>query len=176
MSKNILILNGSPRKGGNSDLLCGKLTEGALESGHAVRQIYLQDCTIGGCRACYACQKTGSCIQKDDMGEILAEMKKADVLVLASPVYFYSVSAQMKLLIDRTLPDYLKLEGKEFVFVVTSADGEQADRRAMDALYGLTDCVPKAKIVGTICGTAWKKGEVVGTAAMDEAYALGKQL
>ena len=90
MSKQVLILAGSPRKGGNSDLLCDEFARGAREAGHTVKKIYVQDQRIGPCRACYGCRGTGACVQKDDMAAILEKMVEADVLVLATPVYFYS--------------------------------------------------------------------------------------
>ena len=99
MSKRILILAGSPRKNGNSAALCRAFARGAEESGHQVETIFLRDKKIGFCLACYHCKKSGGiCIIKDDMADILDKMNAADVLVMASPVYFYSVDAQMKLM------------------------------------------------------------------------------
>ena len=104
MSKRILILAGSPRKNGNSAALCRDFARGAEDSGHQVETIFLRDKKIGFCLACYHCKKSGGiCIIKDDMADILDKMNAADVLVMASPVYFYSVYAQMKALIDRTV-------------------------------------------------------------------------
>lgn len=115
MSKNVLILSGSPRKRGNSDLLCDELLRGVLDAGHKAEKIRIPEKKIGFCRACYACKDTGVCVVKDDMAEILQKMVDADVLVLASPVYFYSIDAQMKALIDRTLARWLELKNKEFI-------------------------------------------------------------
>ena len=98
--KNILIISASPRKNGNSQLLCEQFAQGAKEQGHNVNLIRLMDKNIGFCRACYACRGTGVCAIKDDMAEVLQKMIDADVLVLASPVYFYSIDAQLKALID----------------------------------------------------------------------------
>ena len=103
MSKNILILSGSPRKGGNSDLLCDEFMRGAREAGHRVKKIRVAEKKIGYCSGCYHCEKSGGvCAKKDDMADILQKIIDADVLVLASPVYFYSIDAQLKALIDRT--------------------------------------------------------------------------
>ena len=102
--KNILILSGSPRKGGNSDLLCDEFLRGAQESGNKVEKIFLRNKKIGYCNACYYCKKSGGkCTIQDDMSEILDKMQAADVIVLASPVYFYSIDAQMKAVIDRSV-------------------------------------------------------------------------
>ena len=85
MSKGILILSASPRKGGNSDLLCDQFAKGAEEAGHQVEKIRVQEKKISPCLACYGCRNTGVCVQKDDMASILDKMVKADVLVLATP-------------------------------------------------------------------------------------------
>ena len=96
MSKKVLILSCSPRKGGNSDYLCEQFLKGAREAGHDVEKIFVSEKNIGYCRACYACRKTHKCIIKDDMAEILDKMIQADILVLSSLVYFYSIHAQIK--------------------------------------------------------------------------------
>ena len=101
--KKILILAGSPRKNGNSAALCREFARGAEESGHHTELVFLRDKKIGYCLACYHCKENGICAIKDDMADILDKMNVADVIVMASPVYFYSIDAQMKALIDRTV-------------------------------------------------------------------------
>lgn len=102
MNKNVLILSGSPRKGGNSDLLCDEFLRGALEAGNQAEKIFIRGKKIAPCSACYYCKDHGgACAIKDDMAEILDKMQAADVIVMASPVYFYSIDAQMKAVIDR---------------------------------------------------------------------------
>ena len=97
MSKKVLILSGSPRKDGNSDILCNEFMRGALESGNEVEKIRVAEKKIGFCRACYYCrQSEGICAVKDDMAEVLQKIINADVIVLASPIYFYSIDAQLK--------------------------------------------------------------------------------
>lgn len=175
MSKKILVISGSPRKGGNSDLLCDEFIKGASESGNTVEKIYLKDKKIGFCTACYGCIETHQCVQKDDMKEILDKMKESDVIVLASPVYFYSVDAQMKVMIDRTLPEYLQITEKDFYFIATAADSKDLMERTMDVFRGYTDCLPGSKVKGLIYGAgAWEKGDILGKAAMAEAYKAGK--
>ncbi|MCE4664501.1 flavodoxin family protein, partial [Clostridioides difficile] len=94
MSKNVLIVSASPRKGGNSDLLCDQFIQGVLESKNQVEKIFLKDKDINYCTGCGACyEKEANCSQTDDMGEILEKMIGADVIVLATPVYFYTMNA-----------------------------------------------------------------------------------
>ena len=178
MSKKILILSGSPREGGNSGTLCAQFARGAEEAGHTVELIRLHTKKMGFCTACYACKKTGVCVQKDDMAEILEKMGAADVIVLSTPVYFYQMTAQMKTLIDRTMASYYDqtLAGKEFYFIVTAAEEKPALERTMDGLKGLTDCIPNAKVRGRIYGAgAWQLGDIQGNSAMEEAYEMGRR-
>ncbi len=175
--KSVLIIAGSPRKGGNSDLLCDEFMYGAIGAGNAAEKIYLQEKTVGGCLACYGCRETRKCVQKDDMAEILKKIMRADVIVLATPVYFYAMSGQMNTMIDRTLPCYREIIDKEFYFIVTAADKKASMERAMDGLYGFTDCLPGAKIMGTIYGEGvYEKGEITSTRAMKDAYEMGKRV
>lgn len=173
--KKLLVLSGSPRKGGNSDMLCDQFIKGAEEAGHSATKIYVRDCKIGSCNACYACQKSGICVQKDDMTDILQQMINADIIVLATPVYFYSMDGQMKTLIDRTLPRYTEIKDKDFYFIATAAAGKSAMERTIDSLRGFTDCLPKAHVKGVVYGAgAWQLGDIQGNKAMREAYEAGK--
>ena len=146
MAKKVLILSASPRKGGNSDLLCDQFAKGAEEAGHQVEKVRVQEKKIAPCLACYGCRNTGVCVQKDDMAGILDKLVKADVLVLATPVYFYSMDGQLKTLIDRTLPRYTEIRDKEVYFIATAAAGRGAMERTMDAMRGFTDCLIDIRI------------------------------
>lgn len=111
MSKKILILSASPRRNGNSDILCSQFALGAGEAGHIVEKVFLKDKHIKYCSGCYTCEKTnGVCAYKDDMPEILQKMIDADVLVLSTPVYFYCMNAQLKTVIDRTVARYTEIK------------------------------------------------------------------
>lgn len=120
--KKVLILSGSPRKGGNSDTLCDEFMKGAIEAGNEVEKVFVADKNIGYCKACYACKDTGICAIKDDMAEVLQKMLDADVIVLSSPVYFYSISAQLKAVIDRTVARWLEFRDKEFYYIMTATE------------------------------------------------------
>ena len=121
--KKVLILSGSPRKGGNSDTLCDEFMKGAIDAGNEVEKIFVAGKNIGYCKGCYACKDTGICVIKDDMAEVLQKMLDADVIVLSSPVYFYSISAQLKAVIDRTVARWLEFRDKEFYYIMTCGRG-----------------------------------------------------
>ena len=102
MAKRVLILSSSPRRGGNSDRLCDEFLRGAAEAGHQVEKIFLRDCTIHYCTGCGLCSREGRpCPQQADAARIIETMVCADVIVMASPVYLYTMSAQLQTLIDR---------------------------------------------------------------------------
>ncbi len=99
---NILVITGSARKNGNSEMLADAFIEGAEESGNTVKKIILHNKKIGPCLDCKYCfRNDGKCIQRDDMDAVYIELAKADMVVIATPVYFYSFSAQLKCLFDR---------------------------------------------------------------------------
>ena len=104
MGKKVLILSTSPRAGGNSETLADEFMRGAAEAGHDVKKICLYDKKINFCKGCLACQATRKCVIHDDAETIVAQMKQADVLAFATPIYFYEMSGQMKTLLDRTNP------------------------------------------------------------------------
>lgn len=179
MSKIVLVLSSSPRRGGNSDRLCDQFILGAREAGHRAEKVFLRDKKINYCIGCEACQGNGgACVQKDDMAEIMAKMLAADVIVMATPVYFYTMAAQMKTLIDRTVCRYTDLRDKELYFIATAAnDSQPAMERTIEGFRGFTSCLSGAKEMGIIYGTgAWKAGEIKGHPAMKQAYELGKSL
>ena len=177
MDKKVLVISASPRKGGNSDLLCDQFIMGTEEAGNKAEKIFLRDYIVNYCRACDACQNNGGiCIQDDDMSNILDKMINADVIVLATPVYFYTMNAQLKTLIDRTYARYISISEKEFYFIATAAvQDKNALKRTIESLRGFTTVLSDAEEKGIICATGvWKKGDVKGTKFMDEAYQMGK--
>lgn len=177
MSKKVLILSGSPRKGGNSDLLCDEFSRGAVEAGNEVEKIFLADKKINYCRGCGVCNTTHCCVMKDDMAEILQKMVVADVIVMATPVYFYTMNGQMKTLIDRTVPQYTEISNKDFYYIVAAADDSHANmEKTLEGFRGFAqDCLEGAVEKGVIYGTgAWNIGDIKNKPAMCEAYEAGK--
>ncbi len=118
-----MILSSSPRRGGNSDLLCDRFLEGARKAGLEVEKIFLKDKKINYCMGCNRCYNgEHPCPQQDDAAEVVGKMVDADVIVMASPVYFYTVCGQMKTLIDRACARYTEMNDKEFYFILTAAE------------------------------------------------------
>lgn len=178
MSKKVLVLSASPRRGGNSDLLCDEFIKGAQEAGSQAEKVFLKDKKINYCTGCGTCSKAKSCSQKDDMSEILEKMVNADVIVMATPVYFYTMNGQMKTLIDRTCPRYSEINNKEFYFIVTAYDSNnQKMERTLEEFRGFTYCLEGPKEKGVIYGTGtWNIGDIKGTPAMRQAYQMGKSV
>lgn len=177
MAKKVLILSGSPRKGGNSDLLCDAFARGAAEAGNEVEKVRVAAKRIHPCSGCYYCRDHGGvCAHKDDMAELLQKMIDADVLVLASPVYFYSIDAQLKAVIDRTVARWLEVKNKEFYYIATMADEEAASAETTLACFrGYADCVEGAVEKGAIvAGGVYEAGKVEGTDYIQQAYQLGR--
>jgi multimeric flavodoxin WrbA len=177
MNKKVLVLSSSPRKGGNSDVLCDQFVLGAQEAGHEAEKIFLKDKKINYCTGCSTCFEKKKCSQKDDMVEILEKMIAADVIVMATPVYFYTMCGQMKTLIDRTCPRYTEISNKEFYFIITAAvNSKQSMERTLEGFRGFTSCLSHPKEKGIIYGTGtWEKGEIIGKPAMKQAFEMGKK-
>lgn len=179
MSKNVLVLSASFRKGGNSDVLCDEFIKGAKEAGHNVEKIHVNDYQINFCHGCGICNTTHKCVQKDDMVKILDKMVNADVIVMGTPVYFYNMNGQMKTLIDRTVPRYEEISNKDFYFILAAADSSRANmERVLESFRGFTeDCLNNAHEKGIVYGTgAWQIGDIKGSPALKEAYEMGKNV
>ena len=179
MPKKVLIISASPRKGGNSDTLCDEFMRGATEAGHTVKKVRLAEQKIGYCTGCGVCNQTHQCILKDDMTGLLDTMKAADVIVLATPVYFYAMNGQLKTFIDRCVPKYTEIKDKDFYFIITAADTDKGImEKVIESLRGFTrDCLSDAHEKGIIYGLGvWQAGDVKRTPALNEAYEMGKKV
>jgi len=173
--KNILIISSSPRKNGNSQMLCEQFKKGAEEKGHTVTLIRLMEKKIGFCRACDGCMRNdGTCVLNDDMEEILKLFQKADVLVLATPVYFYGISAQMKTFIDRTYPIWQHLGKKEVYYIISAGLGEAIIERSLGDLDGFVEHLEEYRIAGRIYATdVMEAGLVKNLDVFEKAYQMG---
>jgi len=183
--KKILIFMGSPRREGNSTLLARQVEAGAKAAGADVENFFLHDLDVKACDACDICRdKTETdCILDDDMRDIFPKLRQADGIVIASPTYWFTVSAQTKLFMDRWYalggPEGYALKGKKFGIVLTYADADPFTSGAVNALRTFQDALKfiEATIVGMVYGSAWKAGEIKDNQeVMEKAYELGKKL
>ena len=177
---NVLVISTSLRAKSNSDVLTERLIAGARDAGHAVEHISLKGKEIKYCIGCLSCMKTQRCVQKDDAAGIAEKVKQADVLVFATPIYYYEMSGQMKTLLDRMNPLY----GTDYRFrrvylLSTAADSAPGtDERAVNGLQGWIECFEKAEFGGALfCGGLNEPGEAANSSdALERAYAFGKNL
>ncbi|MCI9413999.1 MAG: flavodoxin family protein [Clostridiales bacterium] len=177
MSQTILILSTSLRKGGNSDALANEFFRGAKDAGHRVEKVRLSDKTIRFCTGCLACNRTHRCVIHDDADKIAQKMRAADVLVFATPIYYYEMCGQMKTMLDRANPLY----GSDYrfgdIYLLSTAaeDGDDVPRRAENGLQGWIDCFPKARLTGTVfAGGVDAPGSIQGHPALKKAYEMGR--
>lgn len=182
MSKNILIISSSLSKTQNTKKLCEQFEKGAKESNNNVELLELRGKKINFCLGCNTCQNNGgTCVYKDDVPEILDKMIKADIIVLASPIYFYSITGQMKTLIDRCYSKFEQMSNKEFYFILScAAPYEEPFKpdldKAIGTFRGFINCLENIKEKGIIIGDNMEKLETEKTAAYQEAYDLGKNI
>ena len=176
--KRVLIIEGSPRKNGNSQLLCEAFQKGAQDAGHLVDLVRIQEKKIGFCMACDGCMRNGGmCVLRDDMADVLKLFQESDVLVLATPVYFYGVSAQIKTFIDRTYPIWQNLGQKDVYYIVSAGLGEDIINRSLGDLDGFVEHLKDSEVKGRIYApNVMDAGFVKDTELMAKAYQIGKQV
>ena len=177
--KNVLILSTSLRGGSNSELLAKECAKGAEEAGNRVDLLSLKGKNIQYCIGCLACLKTGKCVQKDDAQEIMEKLRRADVLVFATPIYYYEMSGQMKVLIDRMNAMYsLNYKFRDVYLLTTAAEDEpEVPKRAEMGLTGWIDCYPKSHLAATLfCGGVDGPRSIEGNSKLEEAYEMGKKV
>jgi multimeric flavodoxin WrbA len=185
MSRKIMVVIGSPRKKGNSATLARQVADGATAAGAQVETFFLHAMDIRPCTACDACRKKlkKDCVIKDDMQILYPKMKAADAIVIASPIYWFTMSAQTKLFMDRWYAlggdDGYELAGKKFGIVLAYADADPFVSGAVNALRTFQDAFAYigAELVGAVYGSAAKAGEIrKNKALMEAAVDLGRQM
>lgn len=180
MSKKVLIISTSLRNISNSETLAHETERGAIEAGHEVEFISLKDKEIKFCKGCLACQKLGRCVIDDDANAITAKMREADVIVWATPIYYYEMSGQMKTLIDRA--NSLFTTGKNFteVYVITtSADSEKGVvQTVLSGVNGWIACFDDVQLIGCLeaGGVDNPKEASARPDLMDRAFEMGKNI
>ena len=179
MSKRVLIISSSPRKGGNSETLAAALAKGTREAGNQVETVSLREKQVGFCKGCLACLKLGHCVIQDDAVEIAAKMHDANVLVFATPVYYYCVSGQLKTMLDRANP----LFDTDYAFtkaylLATAAEAEpEAVEGTEKAIQGWVDCFDRCELAATVfAGGVNGIGDIAGHPALDTAYQTGREI
>ncbi|MCX7982280.1 MAG: flavodoxin family protein [Syntrophales bacterium] len=183
--KQVLVVLGSPRKRGNSATLAERIARGAQTAGALVELVFLSDLSIAPCRSCYACQKKGAkgCAIQDDMQLLYPKLISAHAWVLASPVYWFNMSAQMKMFMDRlfAFPAYDKkaFTGKRIAIAMTYGDVDPFASGCVNALRCFQDAFSYtgSEIVGMIYGSALKAGDIEKNQdLLKEAEKLGRKL
>ncbi len=181
----IVIVMGSPRRNGNSASLAGRVADGARSVGGEVESLYLHDMNISSCDACDVCREEieTDCVINDDMRDLYPKLREADALVIASPIYWFTVSAQTKLFMDRCYalggPQGNALKGKRIGIALAYGDSDPFNSGAVNAIRTFQDAFNYigANIVGMVYGSASDPGEIKSNRAlMDKAYQLGRQL
>ncbi len=184
-TKQVLIILGSPRRMGNSAALAARISRGAESAGAKVENLFLQDLEISPCRGCDTCQQHDSqgCAIKDDMQEIYPKLIGADAWIIASPVYWFTMSAQTKIFMDRcyALPAYAEnpFVGKLVAIAMSYGDVDPVKSGCVNALRTFQDAFryTRSKLVGMVYGSAMRAGEIESNGAlMREAEELGRRL
>ena len=175
--KKVLIVSTSPRINSNSEALAKAFAKGVQEAGHEAELISLRGKTVNFCRGCFVCQEKQRCVIRDDADEICQKALHADVLVFATPIYYYEMSGQLKTLLDRLNPlfpsDYAF---RDVYFLSAAAEAEEeVPQRAVSGLEGWIDCFGRAKLAGTVfMGGVTAAGENPAHPALEQAYQMGK--
>ncbi len=179
MSKKVTVISTSLRKGSFSEELARSFAKGAEEAGNDVSFVTLKDKTIGFCTGCNACQKKGRCVIKDDAPAIVETIRTSDVVVWATPVYYYSCSGQMKTLIDRANSIYAsEFSIKDVYLIVTCADeNEDAIEGTLKVVQGWVDCLEGTRIAGTMTAGGLPISESLeGKGYIEKAYGMGSKV
>lgn len=178
--KNVLIISSSLRGGSNSEILAHEAEKGAIEAGNNVEFLSLKGKEIKFCIGCLACQKTGKCVQKDDMVDIISKVQNADVLIFATPIYYYEMSGQLKTFLDRCNPLYGQDNKFKDVYLITSSydDAKNASDIAANGLGGWVACFEQSRLAGVLAGGGLNepKDAITNENLLHKAYELGKNV
>ena len=177
--KRVIVISTSLRHGSNSDMLADKFVAGAMSAGNDVEKISLVGKEIQFCKGCMGCQRLGRCVINDDVNGIMAKVLEADVVVWATPIYYYEMSGQMKTLIDRINAMYpLDYKFRDVYLLTTAAEDEDyVPKRAEAGLTGWIDCYEKSRLAGTLfCGGVNDAHEIEGNSKLQEAFEMGKMV
>ena len=169
MNKKVIVISSSPRIGGNSDTLCDEFVRGALDADNAAVKYNLEEIRFHSCKACMKCKTPEmKCFQEDGLAEVLDKMMEADVIVYATPIYYYSMCGTLKRFFDRCYPIFNHLENKDY-YIITAVGSSNGN-----ALTGIRDFIgfsqnPTEKAVFTVVGDVTQQEDI-----RSEVYQAGK--
>lgn len=183
MTRSVVILKGSPRPNGNSSVLADQAATGAREAGAQVDSFFLQNMNLRDCDGCDECRLTGVCMQKDDMQKVYPKLLAADGIVLASPIYWFTFTAQLKSCIDRwySLWNYKNdaFKAKSFGVILTYGDTDLYTSGAINAIHTFETMFRfiQADVAGWVYGSLSDIGDAQqNPELMEKAYRLGRKL
>ena len=189
MSKNILIISGSPRKDGNTAALVGWFADGARASGANVEVVDVgrMPFKVAGCSACRSCQQLlkYECVIKDGGKQVLDRMLEADVIVMATPLYFYGPSAQLKVIVDRMFSLFkwdnaagtmqTPMKGKLFALILSAFEDEGLD--VVEKMFKITADYTGMPFASLLVPNVGVSGDVINKPGIrEQAFAFGKKL
>ena len=179
MAKNILVVHASPRKGGNSAMLADAFVRGAEEAGNDVTLIEVGHADIKGCMACEYCfTHDGQCCQQDDMQQFYPLLRAADVVVWATPMYFYNYPAQLRAFQDRMFCAVAKPFDIPYTGLLLCFEDKDASRaEPLVASYRVCADYCKQESIGeVVVKGVYEKGAIAGNPGLNEAYELGRSI
>ncbi len=176
----VVVISSSPRRHGNSEILADQFIKGARDAGHEVEKIVLSQYSLHPCLACEYCRSHDhQCVQKDDADEILKKLVACDVMVFATPIYFTSLSAQLKILIDRMFSreyEIREAQTRKKAYLIVTSGAKDLDQitGAVSSFEGFIKVLRTVENGGVIAGLgAFLKGDAKTHPAYDEAYQAG---
>ncbi len=179
MNKNIIVINSTERINGNSSILVNEFVKGASKNNN-VEVINLRELNFAFCKGCLTCQSTGKCILKDDIGNIIDKVKNADILVFATPIYYYSISGQLKTFLDRMNPLYISDYKYKEVYLFTSCADESSNAMniAIEEIKGWISCFNGVELKETLCATNTTNPQDVKNHIdiLEKAYKIGNNI
>ncbi len=175
--KNVVVISSSLRNGSNSEILAKEFVRGASIK-HNVEYISLKDINFKFCLGCLSCQRTGKCVINDDVRQYLAKISNADILVFATPIYYYSMSGQLKTFLDRLNPLYVKHNNFKEIYLLASCadDSSSAINKTIVALNGWIECFEEVELKGTLLATSTTEPNTLAEEFKDKAYSLGESI
>lgn len=192
LMKNILVVRGGGRANGNTAQLVAAFARGAADAGHAVEVVSLDEVQVNGCLGCNACRFGKPCVQKDGFNALAPKIRAADLLVFASPLYFWTLSSKLKAFVERfyclaeedpapPLGRYERYPVKASALLMTSADDffwtfEQAARYYQLAIVNYIGFEDKGMLLAGGCGDTNGRPRIGETTHLEEAYAFGRGL